>query len=75
MNFEVISHDSNGQPARCSFCAHVVTHVVVVPLTTRPGLDESLTSFDGTPLWAGLCAQCLLDMAKALERAKGQLPA
>jgi hypothetical protein len=75
VNFEVIGHDANGQPVRCSYCARGAKHVVVLPLTTRPGLDEPFTSPDGTPLWAGLCAHCVLDMAKALADAQGQLPA
>lgn len=70
-NFEVISHDVQGQPVRCSFCALGAKHVVVLPLTPRPELDDRLRGSDGDELWMGLCASCVLGMAEALAKAEG----
>lgn len=71
MNFEVITHDVHGKPARCSYCDRGVRRVVVLPLTEHPGLAERIRSADGGPLWLGLCAYCVLDMATALQKAEG----
>jgi len=65
-NFEVISQDAHGAPARCSYCAREVPCVVVLPLTGRPELEEKIEPPAGEGLWMGLCAYCVLAMAKAL---------
>jgi len=65
-NFEVISQDVHGAPVRCSYCAREVPCVVVLPLTRRPELEERIEASDGETLWMGLCAYCVLAMAKAL---------
>lgn len=70
--FRVIAHDDYGKPARCSYCARGAKHVVVLPLTDRPELEERLRAADGDPLWLGLCAYCVLDMAKALQSYRAQ---
>lgn len=41
-NFRVISHDDEGAAVRCSYCARGVRRVVVLPITPRPELDESM---------------------------------
>ena len=70
MSFEVISEDVHGQPVRCSYCSRGAPRVVVLPLADRPAFDN-----DGTPpsdeAWLGICAYCVLDMAKALQKAEG----
>jgi len=72
-NFEVIASDVNGQPVRCSYCKQGAKHVVVLPLTARPGLEDRLVGSDGDQLWIGLCAQCVLEMAEVLAIARGRL--
>lgn len=69
--FDVISKDDHGEPARCSFCARVVPRVVVLPLTPLPELKYRIVALDGAELCAGLCAYCVLAMAKALAAAEG----
>ena len=71
--FRVISQDDYGKPERCSGCPRVVKRVVVLPLTPRPELEERIQESDGNELWMGVCAHCLLAMAKALARAEGKL--
>lgn len=68
--FSVITHDDHGQPARCSYCPRVVKRVVMMPLTGHPGLEERIRLADGGQRWLGLCAFCVLDMAKALQAAE-----
>ena len=70
--FDVISKDDHGEPARCSFCARDVPRVVVLPLTGCPELKYRIVALDGAGLWVGLCAYCVLAMAKALARAEGR---
>jgi hypothetical protein len=65
-NFRVITQDDYGVSVRCSFCARGVPRVVVLPLTQRPELEDQLRASDGDALWVGLCAYCVLAMAKAL---------
>ncbi len=72
-SFRVISEDDHGQPVRCSGCPRAVKRVVVLPLAQRPELEERFQAADGEELWMGLCAHCLLAMAKALARAEGKL--
>ena len=72
-NFVVISQDDYGKPVRCSFCTHAVPRVVILPLAQRPELEERIRAADGEELWMGLCAYCVLAMAKALGRAEGKL--
>lgn len=72
-SFRVIGQDDHGQPVRCSGCPREVKRVVVLPLTYRPELEQRLRASDGEELWMGLCAHCLLAMAKALARAEGKL--
>lgn len=67
-NFEVISQDVHGEPVRCSYCARGVPRVVILPLTQRPELEERLRASDGDVLWVGLCAYCVLAMARALAQ-------
>ena len=73
-NFRVIAQDDRGEPVCCSYCARGVKHVVVLPITVRPELEERIRAADGGELWMGLCAYCVLAMAKALARAEGRLP-
>ena len=70
-SFRVIEHDDHGEPARCSGCTRDVKRVVVVPLTYRPELEERIRAADGDELWMGLCAYCVLAMARALAKAEG----
>ena len=72
--FEVISEDAHGDFVRCSHCARQAEHVVVLPLTQRPELDDQISAADGDPLWVGLCAYCVLAMARALAAAQGNKP-
>ncbi|HSX22342.1 MAG TPA: hypothetical protein VLE97_06155 [Gaiellaceae bacterium] len=74
MIFEVIWHDVHGAPVRCSYCERSAENVVVLPLTDRPGTEKPLLSRDGDDMWLGLCAYCVLDMAKALQRAREAKP-
>ena len=69
--FRVIEHDDHGAPARCSFCSRAVKRVVAVPLADRIDPPDQLRSAD---MWLGLCAYCVLEMARALARAEGKLP-
>lgn len=71
-NFEVISQDKHGHPVSCSYCSRGMEHVVVLPLTARPELDERIRASDGAELWVGLCAYCVLAMAQALANARGK---
>lgn len=70
-NFRVIAADDRGEPVRCSYCARGVKHVVALPITIRPELEERLRAADGEGLWMGLCAYCVLAMAKELACAEG----
>ena len=63
-NFRVIATDDHGEPVRCSFCTRDVQHVVALPITDQSELEG----------WLGVCAYCVLAMAKALARAEGKLP-
>lgn len=72
-SFQVIEQDDHGHPVRCSVCPREVKRVVVLPLTHCPELEQRLRAADGEELWMGLCAYCLLGMAKALARAEGKL--
>jgi hypothetical protein len=71
-NFRVIAADDHGHPVRCSYCTRGAKRVVVLPLTNRPELEESIRTSDGEELWVGLCAYCVLAMAKALAAAEGK---
>ena len=71
-NFEVISQDVHGDPVSCSFCTRRVPIVVVLPLTRRPALDDRITESEDEQLWLGLCAYCVLGMARALARNSNQ---
>jgi hypothetical protein len=70
-NFRVIANDDHGKPARCTYCTRGAKHVVVLPLTDRLDLEERIRAVDGE--WIGLCAFCVLEMARALARAEGKL--
>lgn len=72
-NFRVITTDDHGAPVRCSYCARGAKRVVVLPLTGRPELEKRIRSADGEELWVGLCAYCVLALARALGRAEGTL--
>jgi hypothetical protein len=69
LNFRVIRHDYYGAPVRCSYCVRAVPHVVVLPLTPRPELEERIEGADGNELWVGLCADCVASLRVALEGA------
>lgn len=69
-NFDVLAADDRNEPTFCSTCARSARHLVVVPLKWCPGLD--LRAPDGDELWMGLCAYCVLAMAKALAAAEGK---
>ncbi len=71
-NFRVASQSDDGVPVRCSYCARPMKRVVILPLATRPELEERIEGSDGNELWVGLCAYCVLDMAKALQAAEGK---
>ena len=58
-SFEVISQDAHGDPVRCSLCLRPVPCVVVLHRIPEP---------DGSDLWLGICAFCVLGMARALAR-------
>ena len=70
-SFEVISQDVHGDPVSCSFCTRLVPIVVVIPLTRLSELDQRVES-DGEQLWLGLCAYCVLGMARAFARNSNQ---
>ncbi len=70
-SFRVIGKDDHGEPVRCSYCARDVARVAVLPLTGRPELEDRIRAADGEELWVGLCAYCVLAMAKALAKAEG----
>ena len=72
-NFRVIVADDHGESVCCSYCARGVKHVVVLPITVRPELEERIRAADGEELWMGVCAYCVLAMARALGRAEGKL--
>ena len=74
MIFTLMSHDAHGEPVRCSYCERRPDNVVVVPLTNQPGVQTPLVSHNGEELWLGLCAYCVLDMAKALQAAREAKP-
>ena len=65
-SFEVISHDMHGDPVRCSYCTRPVKKVVVMPL---PSVHEVANS-NSDDAWLGVCAYCVLAMAKALQAAE-----
>lgn len=71
-NFRVIVSDDHGKPARCSYCTRGAKHVVVLPLTDRLDLEEGIRASD-CESWIGLCAFCVLEMARALARAEGKI--
>ena len=71
MIFEVLSEDVAGKPACCSYCERGATRVVVLPLTEHV-LGERPSDSDDGRRWIGLCAYCVLDMAKALQKAEGK---
>jgi hypothetical protein len=73
-NFRVISQDVHGAPVRCSFCARGVPRVVALPLTRQPELEERIAESDGDELWVGLCAYCVLAMARALAANSNEEP-
>ncbi len=69
-SFRVISRDDNGEPVHCSHCARGMKHVVVLSLTTKAALEERIAKeTDDKVPWVGLCAYCVLAMARALEAA------
>ena len=71
MNFEVLTHDVHGEPVHCSYCDRGAKRVVMLPLAEHPALRERLRGVDGSQL-LGLCAYCVLDMAKALQFAEAR---
>ena len=70
--FRVVEHDDHGASVRCSYCPREVQRVVVLRLTGRPEIAEPVSAVDGGELWVGLCAYCVLEMARALARAEGK---
>lgn len=65
-SFDVISHDMHGDPVGCSYCTRPVKKVVVLPLTPLVAANSN-----GSDNWLGVCAHCVLAMAKALQAAEG----
>ena len=72
--FRVITRNDDGTPARCSYCARAVTHVAVLPLEQRPELEERIRVGLSGEMWVGLCAHCVLVIAKALAAAAQAVP-
>ena len=72
--FRVIAHDDHGAPARCSYCSREVKHVAVLPLAHRVDQPDQIRSADSGDMWLGVCAYCVLELARALARAEGKLP-
>lgn len=66
-SFDVISHDIHGDPVRCSYCARPPKRVVVLPLTA---LHAANSNSDDS--WLGVCAYCVLAMAKSLQAAEAR---
>ena len=71
-SFRVISHDVQGDPARCSRCSRDARRVVVLPIEDRPGSTGQVIVVDGGTRWLGVCAYCVLDMARAFQVAEAQ---
>jgi hypothetical protein len=71
MSFEVISEDVHGQPVRCSYCSRGAPRVVVLPLVDRSASDNDNSAPPSDEAWLGVCAYCVLDMARALQKAEG----
>ena len=67
VTFDVITHDDEGKQVRCSYCARPVPHVVVIPLTKQPDLEERIEASDGAELWLGLCADCVDGLHRAIK--------
>jgi len=73
-DFRVISRVDNGEPVRCSYCARDMKHVVVLPLASKLELEERIVATEGKEPWVGLCAYCVLAMARALAAAAKESP-
>lgn len=69
--FRVAEQDDHGDPVRCSYCPRDVKRVVVLPLSDPP---ERILAANDDERWLGLCAHCVLKMARALARAEGLSP-
>lgn len=69
--FDVISHDMHGAPVSCSYCSRAIKRVVVLPLPVPPVLAANSNAADDAAddAWLGVCAYCVLAMAKALQAA------
>lgn len=68
--FRVAEQDDHGDPVHCSYCPRDVKRVVVLLLSDQ---SEWIPATDGDARWLGLCAYCVLEMARALGRAEGKL--
>jgi len=64
--FDVLSQDMHGRPVECSYCDRPIKKVVALPL---PSLAAS--NNNDSDRWIGVCAYCVLAMAKALQAAEG----
>ena len=68
-SFDVMTHDVHGASVCCSHCDRPVPCVVVLPIAQRPSSsDQSPVATEGGPFWIGLCAYCVLAMARALAQ-------
>ena len=72
VTFEVISEDVHGDAVRCSYCERGAPRVVVLPLVTGKLGDPAHVTEDDR--WLGMCAYCVLDMARALQKAGDESP-
>ena len=67
-SFDVLSADMHGNPVRCSYCTRPIKRVVALPLT--PLLAANSNDSGEGDGWLGVCAYCVLAMAKALQAAE-----
>jgi hypothetical protein len=68
--FEVFSQDGNGNPVECSYCNRPIKRVVALPLAPSVTASNSNESDHDGDRWLGVCAYCVLAMAKALQAAE-----
>ena len=66
--FEVLARDVNGNPVECSYCDRPIKRVVALPLA--PSIASNSNDTSDTDRWLGVCAYCVLAMAKALQAAE-----
>lgn len=69
--FRVIARDDHGELVRCSCCSRDIQRVVVLPIADPVATEGQLRAGAGTR-WLGVCAFCVLDMARALQAAEAK---